>query len=60
VQVDGKRYYRVEGDEGVEMLVGSPRDLTYAFRGRRVILKAAECRLGDIAARLQPLSVLKA
>lgn len=60
VQVDGKRYYRVQGDEGVEMLVGSPRDLTYAFRGRRVILKAAECRLGDIAARLQPISVLKA
>ncbi len=60
VQLDGKRYYRMEAEGGVELLIGSPRDLTYAFRGRRVILKATECRLGEIAARLQPLHVLKA
>ena len=60
-ELDGARYFVVECEEGgVEMLIGSPRDLVYSYRGRRVILKAAECRLGEIAARLQPLYVLKA
>ena len=61
VELGGRRYYRVQADdEDVEVLIGSPRDLTYAFRGRRVILRAAECRLGEIAARLKPVFVLKA
>ncbi len=59
-EIGDTRYFRVEATEGgVEMLIGSPRDLVYAYRGRRVILKAAECRLGEIAARMKPLYVLK-
>jgi len=61
VELEGKRYYIVKAaEEEVEVVIRSPRDLTYAYRGRRVILKAAECRLGEIAARLSPLFVLKA
>lgn len=57
----GRRYYEVEATEGgVRIVLGTPRDLTYAYRGRRVILSSAEYRLGEIAARLQPRSVLKA
>jgi len=56
-----RRYYEVEASEGgVHIMLGIPRDLTFAYRGRRVILSSAEYRLGEIAARLQPLSVLKA
>ena len=61
VELEGQRYFRVESAEaGVQILIGSPRDLVYAYRGRRVILRAAECRLGEIAARLEPIYVLKA
>jgi len=61
VELEGRRYYRVQADdEDVEVLIGSPRDLTYAFRGRRVILRAVECQLGEIVARLKPIFVLKA
>ncbi len=60
LEVHGRRYFRVKAaDEDVELLIGSPKDLVYAYRGRRVILKAAECRLGEMAARLQPLYVIK-
>lgn len=60
LQVDGRRYYRVESaEDGVQILIGSPKDLVYAYRGRRVILRAAECRLGEIAARLRPIYVIK-
>lgn len=59
--IGGRRYYEVEASEGgVHIMLGTPRDLTFAYRGRRVILSSAEYRLGEIAARLQPLSVLKA
>jgi hypothetical protein len=58
---NGRRYYEVESADGdVRIVLGTPRDLTYAYRGRRVILSSVEHRLGDIAARLQPLYVLKA
>lgn len=57
----GRRYYEVEAMEGgVRVVLGTPRDLTYAYRGRRVILSSVEHRLGNIAARLQPIYVLKA
>ncbi|MGD9497449.1 MAG: hypothetical protein AB7Y46_14205 [Armatimonadota bacterium] len=60
-EIGERRYYEVEASEGgVRIVLGIPRDLTYAYRGRRVILASAEYRLGEIAARLQPLSVLKA
>ncbi len=60
-EVGERRYYEVEAVEGgVRIVVGTPRDMTYAYRGRRVILASAEYRLGKIAARLRPLSVLKA
>ncbi|MGC9320541.1 MAG: hypothetical protein ACP5KN_21080, partial [Armatimonadota bacterium] len=59
-EMNGRRYYEVESAEGgVRIVLGTPRDLTYAYRGRRVILGSAECRLGEIAARLRPVSVLK-
>ncbi len=59
--LNGRRYYEVESADGdVRIVLGTPRDLTYAYRGRRVILSSVEHRLGDIAARLQPLYVLKA
>ena len=57
----GRRYYEVEAMEGgVRIVLGTPRDLTYAYRGRRVILSSVEHRLGEIAARLRPVHVLKA
>ncbi|MEA3403065.1 MAG: hypothetical protein U9R79_17620 [Armatimonadota bacterium] len=60
-EIDGRRYYEVESAQGgVRIVLGTPRHLTYAYRGRRVILASAEYRLGEIAARLQPVSVLKA
>jgi hypothetical protein len=60
-ELGDRRYYEVEAEEGgVRIMFGTPRDLTFAYRGRRVILSSAEYRLGDIAARLQPVSVLKA
>lgn len=60
-EVNARRYFEVEATEGgVHIMLGTPRDLTFAYRGRRVILASAEYRLGEIAARLQPLMVLKA
>lgn len=56
-----RRYYEVITADGeVHVVLGTPRDLTFAYRGRRVILASAEYRLGEIAARLRPVSVLKA
>ncbi|MFW6155927.1 MAG: hypothetical protein ACOC7J_01300, partial [Armatimonadota bacterium] len=58
---NGRRYYEVEtSDHGVRIMLGTPRDLTYAYRGRRVILSSVEYALGEIAARLMPVYVLKA
>ncbi len=58
---NGRRYYEVEThDHGVRIMLGTPRDLTYAYRGRRVILSSVEYSLGEIAARLMPVYVLKA
>ncbi len=60
-EFNGRRYYEVEAtDGGVRIVLGTPRDLTYAYRGRRVILSSVEHGLGRIVARLQPLYVLKA
>ncbi len=59
-EIGDRRYFEVEATEGdVHIILGTPRDLTYAYRGRRVILASAEYRLGEIAARLQPRAVLK-
>lgn len=56
-----RRYYEVEATEhAVRIMLGTPRDLTYAYRGRRIILASAEYSLGEIAARLMPVYVLKA
>ncbi|MGI5818434.1 MAG: hypothetical protein ACOX9R_10120 [Armatimonadota bacterium] len=58
---NGRRYYEVEAtDHAVRIMLGTPRDLTYAYRGRRVILSSVEYSLGEIAARLMPVYVLKA
>lgn len=58
---NGRRYYEVEAMEGgVRIVLGTPGDLTFAYRGRRVILSSVEHRLGKIAARLRPIYVLKA
>jgi hypothetical protein len=58
---NGRRYYEVEAsDHAVRIMLGTPRDLTYAYRGRRVILSSVEYALGEIAARLMPVYVLKA
>ena len=60
-EFNGRRYYEVEASEHeVRIMIGTPRDLTYAYRGRRVILASAEYSLGEIAARLMPVYVLKA
>ncbi len=58
---NGRRYYELEAMEGgVRIVLGTPTDLTYAYRGRRIILSSVEHGLGEIAARLQPVEVLKA
>ena len=60
-EFNGRRYYEVEtSDHAVRIMLGTPRDLTYAYRGRRVILSSVEHGLGEIAARLMPVYVLKA
>ena len=60
-EFNGRRYYEVEATEhAVRIMLGTPRDLTYAYRGRRVILASVEYCLGQIAARLMPVYVLKA
>lgn len=60
-EYNGRRYYEVvTSDHGVQIMLGTPRDLTYAYRGRRVILASVEHALGKIAARLMPVYVLKA
>jgi len=60
-EFNGRRYYEVvTSDHGVRIMLGTPRDLTYAYRGRRVILSSVEYALGEIAARLMPVYVLKA
>lgn len=60
-ELNGRRYYEVEATEhAVRIMLGTPRDLTYAYRGRRVILASVEYCLGQIAARLMPAYVLKA
>jgi len=59
-EIKDRRYFKVDAanDRGKQIFF-SARDIPYVYRGRDVVLKVLELRLGEIAAKLIPLYVLK-
>lgn len=61
LEVDGQRYFEMSTIESqTTELVQDLHDIQQKYRGRQPVLKAIECGLGRMVARLTPLYVLKA
>lgn len=60
MEIDGTRYFELERpDQQDTQIISDPRDLTCGYRDESVVHRSVECGLGTIAARLEPLFVLK-
>lgn len=61
LEVDDQRYFEMSTTESqTTELVQDLHDVQQKYRGRQPVLKAIECGLGRMVARLTPLHVLKA
>jgi hypothetical protein len=60
VEIDGGRYFEIDlaSDYGYQ-LISNARDIPFDYRGKAVILRTLELGLGELAAKLVPLYVLK-
>jgi hypothetical protein len=60
VEIDGGRYFEIDlaSDYGYQ-LISNVRDIPFDYRGKAVILRTLELGLGELAAKLVPLYVLK-
>jgi len=59
-EIDGTRYFElVNPNQRDTQIVSDPKDLTCSYRDEEVVQKTVECGLGAVAARLEPLFVLK-
>jgi len=59
-EIGGKRYFKADAanDRG-KQIIFDVRDIPFIYRGREVALKLLELELGEIAAKLIPLYVIK-
>jgi len=61
IEVDDRRYFEMSTiEERTTELVDDLHDIQQKYRGRQPVLKALECGLGHMVARLTPLHVIKA
>lgn len=61
IEINGARYFELERPHQQDtQIISEPRDLTCGYRDEGVVHRSVECGLGTIAARLEPLFVLKA
>lgn len=61
IEINGTRYFELERPNQQDtQIISEPKDLTCGYRDESVVYRSVECGLGTIAARLDPLFVLKA
>jgi hypothetical protein len=61
IEVDDRRYFEMSTiEDRTTELVDDLHDIQQKYRGRQPVLKALECGLGRMVARLTPLHVIKA
>jgi hypothetical protein len=61
IEIGDTRYFELERpDQRDTQIIAEPRDLAIGYRDESVVTRTVEIGLGSIAARLQPLFVLKA
>jgi hypothetical protein len=61
IEIGDTRYFELERpDQRDTQIIADPRDLAIAYRDESVVMRTVEIGLGVIAARLEPLFVLKA
>lgn len=60
IEIDGTRYFELERlNQRDTQIISDPKDLTCGYRDESVVQRTVECGMGRIAARLEPLFVLK-
>lgn len=60
MEIDGTRYFELERmNQSDTQIISEPKDLTCGYRDEAVVARTVECGLGTVAARLDPLFVLK-
>ncbi len=59
-EIDGTRYFElVNPNQRDTQIVSEPKDLVCSYRDEQVVQRTVDCGLGTVAARLEPLFVLK-
>jgi len=60
MEMNGTRYFELERlNQTDTQIISEPKDLTCGYRDEAVVHRTVECRMGTVAARLEPLFVLK-
>jgi len=60
IEIDDKRYFILDMQTGIgNKICSDVRDMEFGYRGKSVVLKTVELRLGEIQARLIPYYMLK-
>lgn len=61
IEIAGRRYFEMTtADESATEIIHDLHDVQQRYRGRQPVLKALECGLGRLVAKLTPIHVVKA
>lgn len=60
IEISNTRYFELErAGQNDTQIISEPRDLNWGYRDESVVDRTVECGLGEVAAKLNPLFVLK-